>query len=67
MAKSLGHLLIKVNHAIVANFKVAIYLLRLFAKIKFSRKLPNLHYHSGTSLLLVVLYYLLSPDEVGGV
>ena len=44
MPKSLFPLLLYVNHALVANFNAANMYLRLFAKIKFSRKFPNLQY-----------------------
>ena len=42
MAKLLCHLLMKVNYVKVANVYVANMSLKLFTKIKFSRKFPNL-------------------------
>ena len=38
------HLLMKVNHVIVANFYVANMSLNAIREIKFSRKFPNLQY-----------------------
>ena len=44
MKKSFCRLLILVNHALVANLNIANMSLMPFAKIKFSRKFPDLHY-----------------------
>ena len=48
MVKLHCHLLMKVNHAIVARFFTSqICLLTLFATMKFSRKFPNIHLSGG--------------------
>ena len=44
IGKSLSHLLMKVNHVIVAIFYLKICLLALFEAIKFLLKFPNLQY-----------------------
>ena len=45
IVKTLCPYLMKVNHIEVANFYVANMPLTLLAKIKFSRKFPNLQYY----------------------
>ena len=57
MAKPLCHLLMKVNHAIVAIFKVEICLLTVFAKIQFSRKFLNLQYLSQVDKSTIIVIY----------
>ena len=59
MAKLFFHLLMKVNHVIVANFYIANMSYNAIGENKFSRKLPNLQYKETALYGKYLIIYIL--------